>query len=354
MNLTILSVAYPLSPVASDTVGGAEQVLHHLDEALVRAGHRSIMLACAGSRISGTLVEIAAPPRRLDAGAIAASHEQVRTALSATLERWPVDLVHMHGVDFAAYLPPPGVRTLATLHLPPDWYPPEIFQSRCECLWLNCVSRAQHAVCPVSQRLLPPIDNGVPKNVAPPRARRDFVLSLARICPEKGIHLAVEAARRANMPAVIAGKVFPYPEHEHYFKAEVEPRLDDLRRYIGPVGGARKRRLLAAARCVLIPSLVAETSSLVAAEAAAAGTPVVAFRRGALVDAIEHGVTGFLVNDAVEMADAIARVHEIDPEACQAFAGRHFSLERMVHSYFATYATLAGSQGVLPRVASAA
>jgi glycosyltransferase involved in cell wall biosynthesis len=354
MNLTILSVAYPLSPVVPDAVGGAEQILGYLDDALVRAGHRSIVLACAGSRVRGTLVEIPVPPGRLDHAAIATAHEQVRAALAATLARYSVDLVHMHGIDFPAYLPPPGVPTLATLHLPTDWYCREIFETRAEPLWLNCVSSTQHAACPASRCLLAPIRNGVPIGQVAPHAKRNFVLSLARICPEKGIHLALDAARRANVPALIAGKVFPYPEHEHYFAAHIAPWLDRQRRYIGPVSGARKRRLLATARCVLIPSLVAETSSLVAAEAQAAGTPVIAFRRGSLVDAIEHGVTGFLVDDASEMADVIARVHEIDPGACRAFARRHFSLEQMIQSYFATYEKLAGLRQSPTCIASAA
>ncbi|NHV87620.1 glycosyltransferase, partial [Escherichia coli] len=84
------------------------------------------------------------------------------------------------------------------------------------------------------------------------------------------------------VPLLVAGALYPYPAHVDYFEREVRPLLDATRRFVGPVGFARKRRLLSAARCLLVPSLAAETSSLVAREAAACGTPVVAFPSGAL------------------------------------------------------------------------
>src|SRR5690606_1063450 len=132
---------------------------------------------------------------------------------------------------------------------------------------------------------LPPIENGVPVEALGARVRkRGFALALGRICPEKGYHLALEAAHRAGLPLLLAGAVFRYAAHERYFREEIAPRLDSLRRFIGAVPLGRKRRLLAAARCVVVPSLVPETSSLVAMEALASGTPVVAFPVGALAD----------------------------------------------------------------------
>ena len=84
-------------------------------------------------------------------------------------------------------------------------------------------------------------------------------------------------------------------------------------------------------------SLVSETSSLVAMEALACGTPVVTFPSGALPDIVEHGVTGFVVSNVDEMAEAIGRVEEIDPECCQQRARSRFSAARMIDSYLARY-----------------
>src|SRR6185437_12674942 len=113
-------------------------------------------------------------------------------------------------------------------------------------------------------------------------------------------------------PLLIAGQVFPYPYHQHYFEAQIRPRLGRGARFLGPVGFARKRRLLSAARCLLVPSLVAETGSLVAMEALACGTPVVAFPAGALAEIVAPEVTGYVVNNTREMADAITMAESID------------------------------------------
>jgi glycosyltransferase involved in cell wall biosynthesis len=186
--------------------------------------------------------------------------------------------------------------------------------------------------------LLPPIDNGVSTELLAARhAKRAFALCLGRICPEKGFHIAIEAAKEVGRPLLLAGHVFPYKAHDSYFREQIVPKLDDRRRWIGPIGFARKRRLLTAARCLLAPSLVPETSSLVAMEALACGTPVVAFPSGALTEIIEHGRTGFLVADATEMAEAIEAAAGLDPQVCRAQARERFAIGRMIAAYLERY-----------------
>src|SRR5205823_1274750 len=142
-----------------------------------------------------------------------------------------------------------------------------------------------------------------------------------------------------NVDLLIAGEVYGYPEHERYFREVFAPRLDARRRFVGPT--ARRRELLAGARCVLIPSLVEETSSLVAMEALACGTPVIAYRRGALPEIVEDGVTGFVVDSVEEMAEAIARVGDMDRAACRRAAEERFDGRVMLTRYLNLYATLA-------------
>ncbi|HXS27494.1 MAG TPA: glycosyltransferase [Steroidobacteraceae bacterium] len=338
--LTVLSVAFPLAPVSRDPVGGAEQILAALDGALVERGHRSIVIARAGSRTAGSLVEIAAEPGPFDPACRARAQARVRAAIAEVCAREPVDVVHLHGLDFAAYLPAAGLPVLATLHLPAASYPTEALNPARPNTWLVPVSAAQ-ARAIASAALLPAIDNGVEVPPARPHARRGYVLALGRICPEKAYDEALDAAALAGRPMLLAGHVFAYPEHEQYFRERIAPRLDARRRWIGPVSGARKRRLLEGARCLLIPSRIEETSSLVAMEALAAGTPPIGYRIGALPEVIEHGVSGFIVDDAAGMARAIEAAMQIDPERCRRAARERFGLERMIEAYLGLYRRLA-------------
>ena len=343
MGLTVLSVGYTLAPTGPDAVGGAEQILSTLDRALAAAGHRSIVVAPEGSETAGELVAIPAE-QVLDDAARARAQAATRDAVGAVLRSRRVDVVHCHGLDFAEVLPkarPGWPPVLATLHLPPSWYPPGALTL--PGVWVNCVSRAQHAACPPSRHLLPPIPNGVPVSslAALPHSGRGHALMLSRICPEKGQHLAIAAARAAGVRLLIGGSVFSYAAHQDYFAEKVKPHLGAKVVWLGPVGFARKRELLAGARCLLLPSLAPETSSLVAMEAIACGTPVVAFPNGAIPEVVSDGRTGFLVRDVAEMAEAIARTEAVDPELCRREAAARFSDTDMVARYLAVYRQLA-------------
>jgi glycosyltransferase involved in cell wall biosynthesis len=269
-------------------------------------------------------------------------HEAVRAAIARVLDARRVDAIHLHGVDCDAYLPPPGVPTLINLHLPLAWYADEVLRPQRPLTWLQPVSHHQARGAPEGVRLLGAIENGVADNpFAPVSRKRNFALALGRICPEKGFHDAIAAARAAGVPLLIAGEVFAWDAHRRYFDERIAPQLDARVRFIGALRGARKQRLLAAARCVLIPSRAPETSSLVAMEALAAGTPVIAYASGALPEIVEHGVTGFVVDDVQGMNRAITQCECLDVQTCRQTAQRRFPLQRMCDAYLDLYQRLA-------------
>jgi glycosyltransferase involved in cell wall biosynthesis len=336
--LTILSVAYPFAPVGPDAVGGAEQILSRLDHALTRAGHQSIVLGSDQSCVHGTLIKVERPAGPLDDTVRATHYDQYATRLNDAVMRHRPHLVHCHGVDFHRYLPAPGTPLLVTLHLPVSYYQTDLKQIRRPHTFFHCVSEAQLATFPDLKGMLPPIPNGVPLRPGKPcRVRDNFVLCLSRIAPEKNVHAALDAAKLAAVPLLLGGAVYPYREHERYFEEEVQPRLDKHRQFLGPLDETRKFDLLRRARCLLQPSMAPETSSLVAMEALASGTPVVAYPSGALALIVKEGHTGFLVHDVAGMAAAIGRTNQIDPEACLAEAASRFGLVQMVERYFSAY-----------------
>jgi glycosyltransferase involved in cell wall biosynthesis len=351
--LTVLSVGFPLAPVGPDAAGGAEQVLSMLDEALLEAGHRSLVVAPEGSTTRGTLYATppARPPYHDDVcKRVRRDHAQ---NIVRVLSENDVDIVHLHGVDFFEYLPPAGVRALVTLHLPPSFYPRRALPPDRAETFVHCVSESQMRRFPAavrgSHRVLPPLANGIRTERFRPAAHKNHRLAVAlgRICPEKGFHLALDAAREAGVDLELAGAVFGYPAHEDYFTRQIAPRLDERRRFVGTLGLREKVEWLARARCLLVPSLVEETSSLVAMEALASGTPVVAFRAGALTEIVENGRTGFLVDDASSMAAAIDACGDIDPRVCRETAERRFSASVMSARYLDRYLRLRkGAPGV--------
>jgi CelD/BcsL family acetyltransferase involved in cellulose biosynthesis len=322
-----------LAAVTPATAGGAEQVLLQIDAALVEAGHRSIVVAPAGSTVCGELLPIPQfePDRAEEA------HGEIQRVLQSVVRHERVDVIHLHGVDFPQYVPEGPVAVLATLHLPPELYSQTVFGDGR--VVLHCVSESQQERCPSASNLLPCIRNGVNAEFyRPARRKRGYAIALGRICPEKGLHHAIDAARIAGLPLILAGELFHYAAHEEYFRREIEPRKP---KFIGAAGPERKRRLLAGAQCVLVPSVVPETSSLVAMEAQACGTPVIAFPSGALPMIVRDGETGFLVRDTAAMADAIPRTSHLDPQVCRDHAVRHFDIRRTAAAYIDTYRKLA-------------
>jgi glycosyltransferase involved in cell wall biosynthesis len=175
------------------------------------------------------------------------------------------------------------------------------------------------------------------------RRKGDYLLWLGRICPEKAPHLAIEAARKAGMKLVLAGQVYPFSYHRLYFEREVKPLIDahgSNVEFVELPTFREKQELLKCAQALLVTSLAEETSSLVALEAGACGTPVVAFRKGALPEIVRHGYTGFTVRTLAEMVAAIKDVTEIWPDDCRQYVETNFSAKTMADGYEQLYTEL--------------
>jgi glycosyltransferase involved in cell wall biosynthesis len=159
---------------------------------------------------------------------------------------------------------------------------------------------------------------------------------VGRICSEKRPDLAVEIAHRTGRQLRVAAKVDP--SDEEYYAEAIKPLFEQYEvEYVGEVGEREKPGFYAAAAATLFPSDWPEPFGLVMIESLAAGTPVIALRRGAVPEVIEHGVSGFICDDVDEMVAAVGRIDEIDPAACRARA-RDFGADRMCARYQSVYA----------------
>jgi glycosyltransferase involved in cell wall biosynthesis len=158
----------------------------------------------------------------------------------------------------------------------------------------------------------------------------EHLLFLGRIHPDKGTHLAIEVARRAGLPLVIAGIV----QDEAYFRDFVHPHLGRSGiTYAGAVGPAERDALLGRAVALLHLIGFAEPFGLSVVEALATGTPVITHPLGAMPEIVRHGRTGFLVDDVADAVDAVGRVGSLSRQACRDDVEARFTAERMVEDY---------------------
>jgi glycosyltransferase involved in cell wall biosynthesis len=161
---------------------------------------------------------------------------------------------------------------------------------------------------------------------------------VGRLAPEKGPHLAIDAALACGLPLRMGGK--PHWANEEFFDEEVRPRLARAGERVawqGEVAFGPKLEMLRGARATLFPIQWDEPFGLVMIESMLVGTPVIAFRHGAVPEVVEEGVTGFVVRDGAEMEDAIRRIGSIDRKRCRQRARERWSSLRMAGDYERIY-----------------
>jgi glycosyltransferase involved in cell wall biosynthesis len=166
--------------------------------------------------------------------------------------------------------------------------------------------------------------------------RGDHLVYIGRANADKNPGGAIEIARRAGRPLVMICKRAE-PAEQAYWDANVAPLLGDDIDVRADVSHAEKVDALSTAHAMVFPIRWDEPFGLVMVEAMACGTPVVASPRGAAVELVEHGVTGFLHEDIADMADAVERVASLSPDACRRRVAAWFSADAMVDGYEAVY-----------------
>jgi glycosyltransferase involved in cell wall biosynthesis len=162
---------------------------------------------------------------------------------------------------------------------------------------------------------------------------QDYLLFLGRIHPDKGTSEAIDIARKSNRKLVIAGII----QDQSYFEERIAPFLDENIQFIGPVGPSERDELLGNASALLHPIFFEEPFGLSVAEAMMCGTPVIAFKRGAMPELILDQQSGFLVNTVNEAVEAVSLLKNIDRGFCRTWAESNFSQEKMVHDYLDCY-----------------
>jgi glycosyltransferase involved in cell wall biosynthesis len=346
----IAMLAPPWIPIPPPGYGGIEFVLALLCDALVARGH-DVELFCAPGSSSRARVHplLEAPhPERIERALYEADHVASAFAAidAAAADGAPFDLIHDHNSATSLAMADRISTPLAhTVHGPFDHDTTPFYDRHGGKGDLVCISRSQASFAPPGANVADVVYNPIDVDAWPVGyQKQEWLLWVGRIVPEKGPHRAIQVARKAGRPLLLAGNV--QPGNERFFATEVEPHIDGTTvRYVGEVGGARKQQLFAAAFAFLMPIRWPEPFGMVIVEALAAGTPVLAFAQGAAPEIVEHGVNGFLVKDEDEMAALVDKAADIDPETCRRSAQR-FSPDRVAQGYERVYERLLARAGV--------
>ena len=323
--------------------GGTEMVISLLTEELVARGHEVTLFASGDSQTSARLVPGSERYLR-GAGYGSPAALSLLNVLACFDTSYKFDIIHNHtcpeGMALAEYADKPVVTTI---HGAMANELVTLFERYAG--WYITISQSSKAQLPEKPRFAGVVYNAVdaatyPYNAGP---RKDYLLYLSRMSAEKGPDLAIEAAKRLRMPLIMAGNVSDLDAE--FFHERVKPHIDgELIQYVGEADQVTKRGLLSEARCLLAPVTWAEPFGLFMAESMACGTPVIALRNGSTPEVVRHGVTGYVVDSVAEMADAVANLGNIAPEACRTHVVEEFSIKRMTDRYLDAYETVLSSQ----------
>jgi glycosyltransferase involved in cell wall biosynthesis len=335
--MRIAVLAPPWITVPPPGYGGVESVVAALTDAVVARGHEVTLFCAPGSSSDATVVPLlaGAHPEAIERSLFEVDHvARAFAAIDAGTVDGPFDVVHDHcgftGLAMADRLSTPIVHTL---HGPFTSATHAFYAEHGHKATLVAISQAQLAGAPAGVRVDGPIANPIDLTEWQLTAQKsDYLLWVGRMTPEKGPHRAIEAARIAGVPLVLAGVI--QPGQQAFFDREIAPHVDGERvQFVGEISGAAKRSLFAGARALLMPVRWEEPFGMVVVEALASGTPVIGFPEGAVRDLVVHGQTGFLVADEAAMGAAVGLLGAIEPAACRAWVAAHCDVTVVAAAY---------------------
>lgn len=339
--MRVLVIVDPQIPVPPVHYGGTERIAALVCSGLAARGHIVDLIAGVGSRsYGGRLYTHTAPTR-------AKVSRAYRKILFQFLLAWAVrhaDVVVCHGrIDYLWWLLKTSKPVVVQLQNPTsqreiDW----LVGRRDYRLRIVGVSR-DHVAGLQPAAIINTIPNATDLDrfhFCPTPEPPVYFAFLGRLTANKGVHLAIEAARTAGVRLKIAGTVSSEPGGEEYFATQVKPYLGGDIEYVGPVNDAQKASLLGGATGLLFPIQWREPFGIVMAEALACGCPVIGWRNGSVPEVVRHGETGFIVNSVEQMATAIRDIGQIDRAACRRDAETRFSPDALVEAYLRVFGKL--------------
>jgi glycosyltransferase involved in cell wall biosynthesis len=327
-------IAPPWYPVPPDAYGGIELIVALLARKFEQFGHCVTVFAHPDSKPAGTLRSPTGTPP--DIGSIGNGFHDAYHALTAYADLDGVDIVHDHSGVVGPAIASRG-RTLPpvvhTLHGP--WSPEtrNFYGLVDDSVHLVAISETQRSDNP-NVRYAATIHNGVDLTAYPAHfgPRGDELVYIGRANPGKNPDGAIRVARASGRPLKLVIKRHE-PNEMEYWEQRVQPLLGSDIEVYEEIDHNAKVELLQHADAMIFPIDWPEPFGLVMVEAMACGTPVLATRRGAATEVIEHGTTGFLCDSEHDMVTAITRVAELHRRSCRQRVKAHFSARRMATDY---------------------
>ena len=333
--LRIAMVAPPWFELPPQGYGGIEAVCADLADALVARGHEVTVI---GAGRNGTRARFRRTYDTPQGARIGEPLPEVVQAAAAgrILGELDADIVHDHSLAGPLLAFGRDIPTVVTVHGTVNGEAGNYYRQLGGRVELVAISDAQRRSAP-DLNWCATVHNAINTADFPFREEKeDWVLFLGRCTPDKGMHLAIDAARAAGREIVLAAKRTE-PAENAYFETEIKVRLGPDAKWLGEVGGERKKELLSRARCLLFPIQWEEPFGMVMIEAMACGTPVIALRRGSVPEVVTHGATGLVCDKPSELADAINAAGTIDPAACRNDVLTRFHPAAMAAGYEQAY-----------------